>query len=209
MAECDYCGEAFGDEEALLEHMRDEHGGELSRIDQRRVGGLDDGGGEIPTGPIALAFIIFASAAVVAFVIFGGGSSGANTTDVAQTPHGTAHEHGTMEVVILGEQVDFSQRQYQVAAPNFHFENGNGRVWHSHAQGVTVEFALSTLDIEVTEESVTFDGTTYQDGEEYSVNVTVNGEPVDPKTYVLQGASAENPEAGDHVRIVVKQINNS
>lgn len=209
MAECDYCGQAFDGEEALLGHMRDEHEGELGRIDQRRVADLEGDGDGLPTGPIALAFIIFASAAVVAFVIFGGGSSGANTGDVAQTPYGQAHEHGTMEVVILGEQVDFSQSKYQVADQQFHFEGGDGRVWHAHAQGITVEYALATLDIDVNESSVTYQGTTYRDGEGYSVEITVNGEPVNPKTHVLEGASASNPEAGDHVEVVVERTNAS
>lgn len=209
MAECDYCGETFGDDESLLEHMRDEHGGELGRIDQRRVSELEGDDREFPTGPLAIGFIVFASAAVVAFVIFSGGGSGANTGDVAQTPHGTAHDHGTMEVVILGDRVDFSRSQYQVADPDFHFENGNARVWHAHAQGVTVEYALSTLGIEVTESSVTFDGTTYEAGDEYDVSITVNGEPVDPQTYVLDGASDQNPEQGDHVAVHVNRTDGS
>lgn len=204
MPECDYCGRAFDDEEALLSHMRDEHEGELSRIDRRRVGDLDDDGGEFPTGPLAIGFVVVASAAVVAFVIFSGGGGGGGPA-AAQTPYGSAHEHGVMEVTILGEQVDFSQSQYQVADGDFHFENGNGRVWHSHANGVTIEYALATLGIEVNESAVTFDGTTYEDGGEYDVRITVDGEPVDPSTYVLEGAAADNPEAGDHVRVVVEQ----
>lgn len=211
MAECDYCERTFEAEEALLEHMRDEHAGELGRIDQRRVGALDDGDGEFPTGPLAIGFVVFAAAAVVAFVVFGGGGSGAPAADVAQTPYGTTHEHGIMEVVVLGDPVDFSQDKYQVANRNdFHFESGNGRVWHAHSQGVTIEFALATLDIGVTENSVTFDGTTYRDNSsEYSVSVTVNGEPVDPATYVLEGTSADNAEQGDHVRIVVERADES
>jgi hypothetical protein len=86
MAECDYCGRAFDDEEALLEHMRDEHGDELSRIDRRRVGELDDEEGEFPTGPLAIAFVVLASAAVVAFVIFGGGGGDAAQGAMADLP---------------------------------------------------------------------------------------------------------------------------
>lgn len=79
MAECDYCEEAFDDEEALLDHMADVHEGELGRIDRRRVADhTGDGGGELPTGPIAIVLIVFVSAAVVAFVIFGGPSDGGN-----------------------------------------------------------------------------------------------------------------------------------
>ena len=55
MAECDYCSESFDGEEALLEHMRDEHEGELGRIDQRRVADLEGEETEVPTGPIARA----------------------------------------------------------------------------------------------------------------------------------------------------------
>lgn len=210
MAECDYCGRAFEEEEGLLEHMREEHRGELGRIDQRRVADLEGDDSELPTGPLAIAFIVFASAAVVAFVIFsGGGGSSAAPADVGQTPYGTAHEHGIMEVVILGEQVDFSQSEYQVQDGDFHFESNNGRVWHTHAEGVTIEYALSTLGIDVTENSTTFDGTTYEDGAEYNVSVTVDGEPVDPRTYVLEGTSADNAAQGDHVRVVVERTNES
>jgi hypothetical protein len=212
MAECDYCGEGFDDEDALLDHMADEHEGELGRIDQRRVGDRGDDGGGVPTGPIALGLIIFVSAAVVAFVVFGGpggdGGDAAEIPDPEQVPTGETHEHGTMEMVVLGEQVDFSQQKYQVGStgnPNFHFENGDGRVWHAHANGVTVQYAMWTLDIGVTEDEVIYNGTTYRDAEGYNVSVTVNGESVDPTTYTLEGASEQDPEAGDHVRIVVEQ----
>ena len=37
MPACDYCEESFDDETACLDHLAATHGGELSRIDQRRV----------------------------------------------------------------------------------------------------------------------------------------------------------------------------
>jgi hypothetical protein len=217
MAGCDYCGETFDEEDALLVHMRDEHEGELGRIDRRRVSDLDDGASEVPTGPLAIAFIIFVSAAVVAFVVFGGGGNGSSGNGSIPTPErtptGSVHEHGTMEMVVLGDQVDFSELKYQVSStgnPNFHFENGNGRVWHAHAEGITIQYALWTLDIGVpAPDTVIFDGTTYSDGDEYNVSVTANGEPVDPTTYTLEGAGAQNPDQGDHVRIVVERVNES
>jgi len=216
MAECDYCGEGFDEEAALLEHMRDAHEGELGRIDRRRVAALDDGGGDVPTGPIAIGLVIFVSAAVVAFVIFGGGGGGGAPTEGSipapeRTPTGgAAHEHGFMDVVVLGDGVDFSQRQYQVQDDAFHFENGNGRVWHAHAEGVTVQYALWTLGIGVPDQdTVVFGGTTYNESAGYEVNVTVDGESVDPTSHVLEGASDSNPGQGDHVRVVVRQANES
>jgi hypothetical protein len=212
MAECDYCGDAFDEEEALLEHMRDEHEGELGRIDQRRVADLEGEETEVPTGPIAILVIIFTAAAVVAFVVFGGGGGGGSAADIPapeQTPAGEAHEHGVMEMTVLGEEVDFSRSEYQVGStgdPNFHFENGNGRIWHGHANGVTLQYALWTLDIGAPgPDTLIFEGTTYSDGDGYNVSYRVNGEPVDPTSYVLEGGSAETPEEGDHVRIVVEE----
>ena len=89
----------------------------------------------------------------------------------------------------------------------FDFEGGDGQVWHGHAQRVTLEWAMSSLGIEVTTNAVTFEGTTYRDSDpQYAVSVTVNGEPVDPGAYVLQGApEAQNAgREGDRIRIVVE-----
>lgn len=209
MEECDYCGATFDDGEAHLRHLRDEHYDELGRIDRRRVEDLEGDGVNVDPGPVVIALVVGVAAAVVAYVVFFvGGSSG--SVDAAQTPYGQAHEHGTMEVVILGEQVDFSQSKYQVSSTgntNFHFENGDGRVWHAHARGVTVEYALATLDIQVTGDSVTFEGTTYSEPD-YRVNVTVDGDPVDPTSYVLGGVEdLDDAEQGDSVRVVVEEAN--
>jgi hypothetical protein len=213
MPACDYCEESFEDEEALLRHMGDVHAGELGTIDQRRVediAGGDDGG--IDRGPLILGGVVLFAAAVVVYVIFfvgGGGGAGA-PADLGQA--GSTHEHGTIEMQVLGEEVDFSQDRYQQPreVPRFHFEAGNGDVWHKHATGVTLQWAMGTLPgIEVTAESVTYQGTTYEDSDpEYDVTVAVNGEPVDPSTYVLQGSSETPPTDGsDHVRIVVRSAN--
>lgn len=214
MVDCDYCGASFEGEDAYLEHLGDAHQGELGSIDQRRVEdhGGGSGGSSIPTGPVILVGVIgFALAIVVYVVMFmGGGGSGGepitiNGIDVDQSPAtGTAHEHGTINVTIDGQRIDFSQSEYQGAANSFHFENGNGRTWHKHSQGVTLEYAMATLGIAVSGDSVTFEGTSYRDGENAAVVVEVNGDPVDPSSYVLQGTQADNGQDGDHVRIVVR-----
>lgn len=205
MPECSYCGETFDEETAHLEHLEAEHAGELGTIDRRRVAALDDDDGDFPTGPVVLGGVLLIAAAVVGYVIFIGGSGGAGNGPGAM---GSAHEHGTMEMVVLGEPVDFSQDRYQLAADRFHFEAGNGEVWHAHASGVTLQWAMGTLPgIEVTADSVTYRGTTYADSDpEYEVVIEVNGEPVDPAEHVLEGVSdPERAAQGDSVRIVVRE----
>lgn len=206
MPDCEYCGESFDGEDAYLDHLADEHAGDLGPIDRRKV--EERGGGaasllaNIPTGPLALVLVIGVVVALIVYVTFFlGGSS-------ARGPAGSAHGHGTMNVTVLGDTVDFSQQQYQVQNPKFHFERGNGRIWHVHATGVTLKWAMSTLGIGVTGDSVTYQGTTYRDGSsKYVVEVTVDGKPVDPAKYVLTGVefqAAKNGQ-GPHVKIVVRR----
>ncbi|MDZ7702774.1 MAG: hypothetical protein U5J98_12335 [Halobacteriales archaeon] len=193
MPDCGYCDASFDDEAAHLDHLEAEHADELGPIDRRRVGTEESGG--LPTGPIALGVVLLAAAAVVGYVVFlpGGGSGAGGPTDL-----GAVHYHGTMTVVIDGERVDFSQSAYQLQADPFHFEAGDGERWHVHARDVTLAWAMDSLGIEVTAETVRFDGTTYDDADpDTTVTVTVDGEPVQPASYVLQ--------QGDQVRIVVER----
>jgi len=206
MPDCDHCGASFDDESAYLSHLAAEHADELGPIEQRRVDAVSSDDGGIDAAPIALGVVIIAAAAIVGYVVFVAGGSGGNGNvvngfEVAETPTGQpyqgTHLHGTVRMSVRGDSVDFSQEQYQISSTGndyFHFE-GDGR-WHVHAPGVTMEYAMATLDIGVTNDSVTFEGTTYTDGENATVTVQVNGNDVDPETYVLQD--------GDEVTIVVE-----
>lgn len=62
---------------------------------------------------------------------------------------------------------------------------------------VTLGYTMTTLGIDVTNSTVTYQGTTYRDSApNTTVTVTVNGQPVTPSEYVLQ--------QGDRVKIVVE-----
>jgi hypothetical protein len=211
MPECNYCDGSFEGEGAYLEHLHAEHDeSELSRIDRRRVADHvgDDEAGEFPTGPVIIAGTLLFTVAVLVYVVFvlnvGGGSGPAAASgsvgEVEQTPYGYqsgVHQHGSIDVVVDGNALDFSQEQYQLRDDAFHFENGNGQQWHKHAQGVTLEYAMSTLGIGVTDSSVTFQGTTYNESDaNTNVTVAVNGNDVDPSSYVLQD--------GDSIRVVAE-----
>ena len=192
MPECDYCGATHESETAHLEHLEAEHYDALGPIDKRRVDDDGDDGG-FPTGPIAIGVVLLAATGIVGYVVFVAGGS---SSDIGQA--GSAHYHGGIEVTVMGDTVDFSQPRYQNPQENrrFHFEGGDGSEWHAHATGVTLEYGMSTLGIGVGENSVTFDGTEYVDGEGYEVMIQVNGESVSPD-YVLTD--------GDDIRIVVRE----
>jgi len=214
MPDCNYCDESFADEDAYIKHLDTAHDeGELSRIDRRRVEsrhGDDDG--ETPTGPLILGGLLVFSLAVLAyatFVVWGGGGS-AQGFEQTPTNVGSVHEHGTINVTIDGQELDFSKREFQKAGEYeaFHFENGNGEVWHKHAEGVTIEWAMASIGIGLNETSVHYDGLTYHDSDPgTNVTIEVNNESVDPLTYELQGVKSDSGKGGDHIKIVVTTDN--
>lgn len=202
MVECRYCSESFPDEEAYLDHLAADHDDELSTIDRRRVSDRNERTRSLPISPtgigVAIGIAIFAGIVIWGLSALSGGNAG-SAGDAAVTPTDlwSVHKHGTIEMRVLGTEVDFSRSKYQLQADAFHFENGNGDRWHVHARDVTLEYAMSTLGIEVNASAVTFEGTTYRDGSpRYEVIITVDGEPVTPSTYRLKD--------GDHVRIIVR-----
>jgi sulfur carrier protein ThiS len=190
MPDCDYCEQSFGDEGSLLEHMGDAHEGELGRIDQRRVEEHYGGDGEGLSTTITYAIVgivivaVIGGAVYAAVAAFGGGEQ-------------RVHEHGTINVTVDGEPVDFQQSQY-LNAQGFHFHPGNPQ-WHMHPAEpgrLTLADAMSRLGIEVTETSITVEGETYDEAEGATIAIEVNGEPVDPGEYELH--------EDDHVRIAVQ-----
>lgn len=205
MAECQYCGREFEADEALDAHLVDEHADELGPIDRRRIERRerDEGWLSVDTGFVALFGILGVATALVLYLVFfagGGGGGDVPADQVAQTPTdiGSVHFHGTMNVTIEGERIDFSRAEYQQPRqfPALHFEGGDGQTWHGHARTLTLEYAMATLDIGVDDTRVTIGDKTY-DGTDSgtTVRIQVNGASVDPLTYELRD--------GDHVTIVV------
>ena len=193
MPECDYCGATHDSEGAHLDHLESEHYDELGPIDKRRV---NDRGSEfdVPVGPIAIGVVLVAAAGILGYVVFVAGGNGSQEVG----PYQSDHYHGTMEMTVLGNDVDFSQSQYQVRDNRFHFEGGNGQRWHAHATGVTFGYAMSALGFDVSTDpnTLVYRGDTYTDGEGYEVVLEVNGNSVGTD-YVLK--------QDDDIRVVVRE----
>lgn len=205
MPECDYCGAAFDDEAAELDHLRSEHADELGPIDKRRVGDVDGDGGGLPTGPIALGVVLLASIAIVGYVVFAAGGTGA---DARPRADGT-HEHGLIEATIDGEEIDFTQSQYTYRNDYFHIHPGSSEpLWHAHGSPVTVKYALGTFGIEVDDDGteLSFRNETYRESDGAEIRLQVNGESVDP-AYTLEGVGPEQAAVngeGDNLSVIVE-----
>lgn len=112
--------------------------------------------------------------------------------------HHDLHAHGHVEMTVDGEAVNFSQSKYQTPAEHryFHFESGSAPRWHAHSWSVTLEYAMGTFPgIEVTNDSVTYNGTTYDRNDPgTNVSITVNGDAVEPGSYHLKDGDSVHIE---------------
>ncbi len=212
MADCRYCDQSFDTEAAELAHLEAEHRDELGPIDRRRIGDVGDDDGGISVVWISAGVVLLSIVGIVGFVVFFGLNGGA----AADEPHGvgSVHTHGTMEVTIDGVTLDLEEPAFRENDQAFHFHAGyhdryGAQIYHLHAQGVTLQYALGTLGIEVNDAGteLTFDGERYDDGApDTEIRIEANGEPVAPGEHVLSGVPSEAEAAqgaGDDVVVVV------
>jgi len=201
--DCNYCEETFDDEAAYLDHLESAHYNELGKIDQRRIAGRSK-----PTGGDGYPPIVYyGAAASILLIAFGGLLF--MITSLGGTDE-RIHEHGTLEVTIDGEAVDFGQPQYTMEGENensFHFHAGDDEVWHLHPRRQSLAQSMSDLGFELTDSSITIEGETYDDTDsDTTVSVMVNGEEVSPD-YELEGVEPVHEArqgAGDDIEILVE-----
>ena len=121
--------------------------------------------------PIIAAIVIIAGISLYVF--------SQNTLSVAGFgPLGSAHEHAAFLVKVNGQNIDFSQPQYQVQSDYIHVENGDGTTLHRHATNVTfVDFLKSVkMDIDKKNNCLTFtNGTEYCDDDNNKLRTFING----------------------------------
>lgn len=86
---------------------------------------------------------------------------------------GSIHEHSDVSAIISGKSIDFSQDKYQLKSPFVHFEDGDGKKLHKHANGITIKYFLGTLGWQYKEPCLVTDFAEYCDGK---LNITINGQ---------------------------------
>ncbi|MBP1986192.1 DUF3105 domain-containing protein [Halolamina salifodinae] len=86
MVECEYCGAAFDDKEAHLEHLGEEHAEELGAIDRRRVeAATDDEDGGLPVAGLLSGVAVLVVLVVAIWFFFLSGPSGVEGVDAEPT----------------------------------------------------------------------------------------------------------------------------
>lgn len=123
-------------------------------------------------------------------------TSAEQTTTTAAEPRSVAAS-GEMAVVIDDRRLDPLSLADTNKSSEFWFdEESNSGEWQRTNASVTVAEALATMGIDVSANSISYDGTTYRDSaSNTSVAVRVDGESVAPTEYVLK--------PGDQVWVVV------
>jgi hypothetical protein len=95
---------------------------------------------------------------------------------------GSAHTHAAFLVKVNGENIDFSQPQYQVVSDYIHVENGDGTTLHRHATNVTFAEFLKSVKMDLDEENnclvFTNNDTQYcNNNNDNQLRTLVNGNP--------------------------------
>lgn len=193
---CPYCGESVADDE-YVSHLERAHDDDLEGLDRRLV---DERGRTASRNfrPYVLGVavvVLFVVAYLAVFLMPAPVETAAVQQPDADSP---THVHGDIHLEYDGAVVDFDDPQYLERDGCFHFHGyDNAEVWHVHCEGVTLEYAMATLGMELAEDSLVVDGEDYDESDDgTAASVTVNGDPVDPERYVLEG--------GDDVRIVAE-----
>jgi len=93
---------------------------------------------------------------------------------------GSAHEHASITVRILGDEFDFTKPEFQLQSSFIHLENSDGYVIHRHSKDVTIGYLFETLNLGLLSDCLVFpDGTKFCSNEDYTLKFYINGKKVD------------------------------
>jgi hypothetical protein len=96
---------------------------------------------------------------------------------------GSSHEHALFFLNVEGEEVNFTQRRYQLQSNYVHLENFKPHIVHKHTENVSWEYFLDTIDVNVNQSCVSFKDRT----ECGNASVIINGEASDLDKKIEQG----------------------
>ena len=100
-------------------------------------------------------------------------------------PLKSTHIHADIKLYIGAQSIDFSQKKYQLASSYIHFEDGIGDVAHIHATGLTTGHLFKSLNGDINQDCLTFEGKSHCNENNKILKFYVNGKSNDEFGYYI------------------------
>ena len=101
-------------------------------------------------------------------------------------PIGSTHQHIDLLIHVDGQIIDLNQTQYAHQSNYAHLHQNETDVIHLHAINIPLNWFMDSLNIPMTDSSLTLDGQTYNEDELNKLHIIIKGEEIDDIEYVLQ-----------------------
>jgi len=125
--------------------------------------------------------------AILGLVVFGIGYMFYGIFSAPQIgPIGSTHQHIDLLIHVDGQIIDLNQTQYAHQSNYAHLHQNETDVIHLHAINIPLNWFMDSLNIPITDSSLTLDGQTYNEDELNKLHIIINGEEIDDIEYVLQ-----------------------
>ena len=125
--------------------------------------------------------------AILGLVVFGIGYMLYGIFSAPQIgPIGSTHQHIDLLIHVDGQIIDLNQTQYAHQSNYAHLHQNETDVIHLHAINIPLSWFMDSLNIPITDSSLTLDGQTYNEDELNKLHIIINGEEIDDIEYVLQ-----------------------
>ena len=125
-------------------------------------------------------------------------------------PIGSTHQHIDLLIHVDGQIIDLNQTQYAHQSNYAHLHQNETDVIHLHAINIPLSWFMDSLNIPITDSSLTLDGQTYNEDELNKLHIIINGEEIDDIEYVLQDEDKllvlYGPENEEEIEAIIELI---
>ena len=149
--------------------------------------------------------------AILGLVVFGIGYMFYGIFSAPQIgPIGSTHQHIDLLIHVDGQIIDLNQTQYAHQSNYAHLHQNETDVIHLHAINIPLNWFMDSLNIPITDSSLTLDGQTYNEDELNKLHIIINGEEIDDIEYVLQDEDKllvlYGPENEEEIEAIIELI---
>ena len=125
--------------------------------------------------------------AIIGLIVFGIGYMLYGVFSSPQIgPIGSTHQHIDILIQVDGQIVDLNQTQHAHQSNYAHLHQNETDVIHLHAINIPLNWFMESINIPLTESSLTLDGQVYDEDENNKLHIIINGERISDLEYVFQ-----------------------